>query len=70
MGLVVVKELHERGMATIFINSDGEVELCPPREIELDGLVQEDALGILLDRGYTDDQLLAYLKGRKAREEM
>ena len=41
LGLVVVRELHEHGIATVFINSHGEVEICPAREIELDGLLKK-----------------------------
>lgn len=68
LGLIVVRELFDRGVATVFINSSGDVELIPPGEIELDGLTQEDALAVLLDREYNDEQLMAYVKGRTARE--
>lgn len=68
LGLIVVRELHQKGVATVFINEDGQVEICPYGEVELDGVSQDDALGVLLDRGYNDEQLFAYLKGRKARE--
>lgn len=68
LGLIVVKQLQQKGIVTIFINADGKIEFCPFGEIELDGMSQDDALGILLDRGYTDEQLMAYLNGRKSRE--
>ncbi len=68
LGLVVVKELQEKGIATVFINSDNEIELCLPGEYPLDALPQEEALDRLLSANYSDDQLIAYLKGRKARE--
>lgn len=68
LGLIVVKELSARGIATVFINDDGAVEICPYGELELDGLTEGQALDTLLDRGYEDAQLFAYLKGRKARE--
>lgn len=68
LGLTVVKELYERGIATVFINEAGEVELTAPGEIELDDIVEEQALNELLERGYTDEQLFAYLRGRKARK--
>jgi spore germination protein GerM len=68
LGLIVVRELYDKGIATVFINTEGQVEICPNGEVELDGLTQEDALSVLLDRGYDDVQLLAYIKGRKARE--
>jgi hypothetical protein len=67
LGLVVVKGLQERRIATVFLNDDGDVELCPPGEYLHDALSEEDALMKLLDQGYSDEQLVAYLKGRKAR---
>lgn len=68
LGLIVVRQLQERGIATVFINAEGQVEICPFGEMELDGIAQEDALEILVERGYQDEQLFAYLRGRKARE--
>jgi hypothetical protein len=68
LGLVVVRELSHKGMATVFLNADGQVEICPFGEMALDIMPQEEALAILLDRNYSDEQLVAYLKGRKARE--
>lgn len=68
LGLIVVKELDERGVATVFINEAGEVELALPGELELDALEEDQALGVLMDRGYEDEQLLAYLRGRNARK--
>lgn len=67
LGLVVIKELQERRIATVFLNDDGEVELCPLGEYLHDALSEGDALVSLLDDGYSDEQLTAYLKGRKAR---
>lgn len=67
LGLVVVKELQERGIATVFLNSAGEVEICPPGEYPLDALPQEEALVALLEASYSDEQLAAYLNGRNAR---
>lgn len=67
LGLVVIKELKENEVAIIFINSRGEVELCPPTEIRLDSLKESDALDILLEKKYSDEQLEAYLQGRASR---
>lgn len=67
VGLVVVKELQERGIVTVFVNSEGNVEICPPGEHALDALPEGEALVILLDSSYSDEQLMAYLKGRKSR---
>lgn len=67
LGLVVVKELDAKGIITIFINENGEVELCPIEELMLDSLEHNEALSRLIDLGYEDEQLIAYLKGRRAR---
>ena len=68
LGLIVVKELDERGVATVFINEDGEVELALPGEIELDELPEDQAMDMLLDRNYEEEQIVAYLRGRTARK--
>lgn len=70
LGLVVVKELQEKRIATVFLNDEGQVELCPPGEYLLDSLPEQDALVSLLDQGYSDEQLTAYLKGRNARSRL
>ncbi len=63
----MVKELQERGIVVLFLNSNGNVEICPPEEYTLDALPQEDALVALLEKNYSDEQLTAYLKGRNSR---
>ncbi len=67
LGLIAAKALLEKGTVSFFLNKEGQVEVCPVGELELDGLEQEDALAVLLDRGYSDEQLMAYLQGREAR---
>lgn len=67
VGLVVVKELQDRGVAILFLNSNGNVEICPPEEYALDTLSQEEALVSLLEKNYSDEQLMAYLNGRNSR---
>lgn len=67
LGLVVVKELQVRGIATVFVNNEGDIELCPPGEHAMDALSTEEALDTLLGADYSDQQLEAYLKGRAAR---
>lgn len=68
LGLTVVRELHENSVATVFLNQFGQVEVCPAGELELDGVDEGIALSTLLERGYQDEQLVAYLMGRKTRE--
>jgi len=68
LGALVVRGLQEKGVITLFINLHDVVELCPPGEIEMDGLPENAAITALLEKGYTDKQLVGYLKGREARE--
>lgn len=67
LGLVVVKELSSSGITVVFINENGEVERCTAFEMYLDLTSQDKALEALIEVGYSDEQLLVYLKGRKAR---
>ena len=67
LGALVVRALQDKGIVTLFVNGDGVVELCLPGELELDALPEDAVLQVLLDKGYSDKQLLAYLKGRKVR---
>lgn len=67
LGLVVVKELQERGIVTVFLNDYGEVEICPQGEYLLDARPEEEALDTLLANNYSDAQLAAYINGRIAR---
>ena len=68
LGAVVVRVLQEKGIVTLFINREGIVELCPQNEMELDGLSEDAAIKALVDRGYHDDLVVEYLKGREARK--
>jgi hypothetical protein len=68
LGLVVNRGLRERGVITLFVNNKGDVEICPYEEVILDDMPFEQALDILLGRGYEDEQLFAYLEGRNSRE--
>lgn len=69
IGLVMAKELLEHGIATVFLNAQDQIEMCPFGEIELDSQEQDYAIHALINKGYNDDQLLAYLTGRKTRQE-
>jgi hypothetical protein len=68
LGALAVRALQEHGILTLFINEKGIVELCPPGELEMDGLSEQDAIVALGERGYTDERLVGYLKGREARK--
>jgi hypothetical protein len=67
LGALAVRALQQHGVVTIFMNQEGVAEICAPGEIELDAFPEADAIGVLLDRGYQDEQLVAYLRGREAR---
>lgn len=67
LGLVIAKALQEGKPITIFFNSEGCVELAPHDEVLLDVVDEEEAVAALYERGYGDEQILAYLAGRRAR---
>ena len=67
LGALAVRTLQEQGIITLFVNREGVIELCPRGEVELDGLPEDQAITALVDRGYTDEKVIAYLKGREAR---
>lgn len=67
LGALAVRILQEHGIVTLFMNKDSVVEICAPGELELDALPEEQALERLLERNYSDKQLIVYLKGREAR---
>jgi hypothetical protein len=67
LGMVIAKELLSQGEVTVFLNSNDEVEVCPMLEVGLDSLDQDKALEVLIDKGYSDEQMISYLKGRISR---
>jgi hypothetical protein len=69
VGILAVKELQEKGFVTLFLNKDGEVEFCPRDEIVLDLFPEDQAISLLVEKGYSNSQLTDYLKGRDARKE-
>lgn len=67
LGLLTARALQEYGQVSLFINGEGKVELCPLGELELDGVDESTAILALKEKGYGQDQMEAYLKGRDAR---
>jgi hypothetical protein len=67
LGLVVTKRLIEAGICTVYLSGDGYVELALTGEVTLDALPEPMAIQELVVRGYEDEQLAEYLKGRDAR---
>ncbi len=69
LGMTIVRQLLTLGNASVFINLQGEVEIVPYDELLLDGLEEDAALDEMVNRGYDDARMTAYLMGRKARED-
>jgi len=67
LGLVIVRALQEGKPVAIFFNKDSQVELAPYDEVLLDVVEEGAAVEALFVRGYEDEQILAYLAGRRAR---
>lgn len=67
LGTVAANLLQLAGQVTFFVNAGDLVEIAPPGEVELDATEVMHALQALLQKGYTDEQLQEYLRGREAR---
>ncbi len=69
LGTLAVRQLQDHGVVTIFVGAEGEILVALPGELELDGTPEAIAIEALLERGYDEDQLISYLKGRDIRKE-
>jgi hypothetical protein len=67
LGLVAARMLQEHGTVVFQALATGAVVVVPARELELDGLPEAAALQLLVDEGYTDQQLAAFLEARDSR---
>jgi hypothetical protein len=65
--MIIVRELTLHGLACLYLDGDGYVAVAPPGEITLDALPETMAIQTLIDKGYNEEGLTAYLKGRDAR---
>lgn len=70
MGQLSAISLFEHGSCCFWLNSDGQVEIIPVIEFQVDLLPEDHAIQFLVQARYTDDQLQAYLKGRDARHKV
>lgn len=68
IGAVAVAQLRAKGQVLFFLNAQDEVEIADPQELALDALPEKEAIQALLERGYDDERLVTYLKGREARK--
>lgn len=67
LGLVAGKMLLATKQVTLQVSRSGFIEIVPPGELELDLLEEQSALRVLVDRGYTDQQMASYLAQRADR---
>ncbi len=68
LGALVIRQLRARGQCSFFVNREGVIEIANPVELALDS--QEEATAILhlaREHKYTDEQLIAYMRGREDR---
>lgn len=68
LGLVAARVLQQHGIVTLMVSTGGVIEVVPIGELELDRMIEPDALGYLLAHDYTDDQLADYLRQRDIRK--
>ena len=68
LALISAGALQELGIVSLFLNAQGDVEVAPPGELEADGLSENDAILLLLVKGYDSGSLAGYLAGRDARD--
>ena len=68
LGSVAAKQLQANSQCAFYVNQHGEVELVRILELGLDYIPEGSALQVLLHQyGYTDEQLVHYLRGRTSR---
>lgn len=67
LGQLAAQQLFEFGHACFWINNEGQVELVPLLELQLDTTTEPEALQTLIQAGYGDEQLRSYLQRRDAR---
>lgn len=67
LGVLATKHLSLYGAVCFYQALDGTIQVAPPGEVTLDALPEPMAIQELTKRGYKDDQLIEYLKGRDAR---
>ena len=67
IGGLVIYELLKRGGIAFFFNENDVLELATLEEVALDGLPEDEAIGKLIDKSKSNEDIRAYLVGRKAR---
>lgn len=67
LGVLATKHLSTYRVCCFYVSLDGTIAVAPPGEVTLDALPEPMAIQELTDRGYSDEQLIEYMKGRDAR---
>ena len=67
LGVIATQHLALHGMVCLYTTADGIIQVAPPGEVTLDAVPEPMAIQELVDRGYTEDEMIEYLKGRDAR---
>lgn len=67
LGQLAAARLFEHGNACFWLNGEGQVELVPLQELQLDLQPEDQAIQALVQAGYDDTRLSQYLKGRDVR---
>lgn len=67
LGALVVAELAQHGVITLYLSNENRVELAAPGELGLDVLPEAEAIGELAAQHVPDEQIELYLRGRDSR---
>ena len=67
LGLLASRLLQQHGQVTFQLLATSAVVVVPVGELELDSLPEPEALQRLVQEGYTDQQLAAFLEARDVR---
>jgi hypothetical protein len=67
LGSLAAPALDKHGIVTFYLDAEGDIIFLPPEEYRCDLMNEDEAIQSLLSLGYTDDQLVEYLKGRELR---
>jgi len=67
LGVLATKHLALHGVVSFYTGLDGAIKVALPGEITLDGIPEPMAVQELTSKGYSQEELVEYLKGRDAR---
>jgi hypothetical protein len=67
LGKIAAGRLFETGSACLLLNQNGQVELVPLLELQLDAVTESEALKTLIQASYSESQLRDFLVARDRR---